>query len=410
MRTLYLSHNGMTEPLGHAQVLPYLIGVARRGVDVEILSFERAGTSEEALAAVRERLTRERIAWRPMVRSRSHGLPVKAAEAAHAVLRGLAAALRRRPQIVHARSYLPAAAADLIAKLSPRAQLLFDVRGMLADESADAGVWPRASFRYRLVKRWERHLLRAASGVVVLTEALRSLMWRDGLVPAATSIDVVPCCVDEDAFLPASGGRERMRHELGFGSRPVLVYSGTLGSWYKAREMAQFAGLVRQNRPDVALLLLTQSDASEFLREARANGFEEGDVRVRSVSPSNMPAMLAAGDVGLSFIEPCFSKIGSSPTKVAEYLAAGSAVVVNDKVGDQGALSSEPACVVLPTLSTDSLAAGARAAARILDRPYSERARLARSVAHDRFSLAEIGVPRYMSVYERLSRRSRGTA
>ena len=30
VRVLYFSHNGMTDPLGQAQVLPYLIGVALR--------------------------------------------------------------------------------------------------------------------------------------------------------------------------------------------------------------------------------------------------------------------------------------------------------------------------------------------------------------------------------------------
>ena len=72
----------------------------------------------------------------------------------------------------------------------------------------------------------------------------------------------------------------------------------------------------------------------------------------RAVPPAGMPAALVAGDVGLSFIQPCFSKTGSSPTKVAEYLACGLPVVVNAGIGDQGALAAEaPACTVMPDLS-----------------------------------------------------------
>ena len=113
MRSVYISHIGMTEPLGQSQVLPYLTGLARAGVDVEIVSFEAAGTTDEAMDALRQRLAIERIAWRPLRRSDAHGLAQKALEGGRAVLQAIAAALHRRPDIVHARSYLPAAVADV---------------------------------------------------------------------------------------------------------------------------------------------------------------------------------------------------------------------------------------------------------------------------------------------------------
>lgn len=407
LRSLFLSHNGMTEPLGQSQVLPYLVGLARKGVDVEIISFEKAGTAKDALAAVEERLRREGIAWQPMVRSAAHGLGTKAWEAGTAVARGLAAALRRRPDIVHARSYLPGAAAHAIASLSPGAKLLFDVRGMLGDEYVDGGSWTRDDLRYKLVKRWEAHLFAHAGGIVVLTEALRSWLRAHRLVPAATPIEVVPCCVDTDTFQIDPAQRAKTRAALGLGERTVVVYSGTLGSWYKAAEMARFVGLLRAHRSDVMLLVLTHADAGELRRAAHAQGLGEGDVVVRKVAPSEMARTLCAGDVGLSLIEPCFSKKGSSPTKVAEYLAAGLTTVVNRGVGDQDELADEPdGCVVLPSFDEPSLAAGARRVAEILARPAAERAEAARRVADARFSLATLGVPRYLSLYRAMCERT----
>ncbi len=409
MRTLYISHNGMTEPLGHAQVLPYLIGLARRGVGVEIVSFERAGTTKDAIATVTDRLQREGIRWQPMMRSPSHALPRKVWEATSAVVRGLVAALMRRPDIVHARSYLPAAAADIIARLAPRARLLFDVRGMLAEEAADGGGWKRDGVRYRLVKRYEHYLFHHAAGIVVLTEALRKILRGQSLVPGTTPIEVVPCCVDEASFRVDPRERARVRAELGLTDRTVVVYSGTLGSWYKAREMARFVGLLRRERPDTALLVLTQANAGELVQAARAEGLGEADIVVRSVPPGEMPSALSAGDLGLSFIEPCFSKIGSSPTKVAEYLAAGLSVVVNAEVGDQALLAEDDkACVVLPSFEQGALADGAARAAALLRTPQPERAASASQVARARFSLADLGVPRYLSLYETLCGLPRG--
>ena len=40
-------------------------------------------------------------------------------------------------------------------------------------------------------------------------------------------------------------------------------------------------------------------------------------------APVFSPVELAMADAGLSFIKPCLSKLASSPTKLAEYLAAG---------------------------------------------------------------------------------------
>ena len=53
-RILYVSHNGLTEPLGRRQVLPYVAGLAARGFDVTVVSYEKAETAEpEAMARVR---------------------------------------------------------------------------------------------------------------------------------------------------------------------------------------------------------------------------------------------------------------------------------------------------------------------------------------------------------------------
>ena len=41
-RALFISYNGMFEPLGQTQVIPYLTELAKKGVSVTLLSFEKA--------------------------------------------------------------------------------------------------------------------------------------------------------------------------------------------------------------------------------------------------------------------------------------------------------------------------------------------------------------------------------
>jgi glycosyltransferase involved in cell wall biosynthesis len=404
MRALFISHNGMAEPLGQSQVLPYLAGLARAGVEVEVLSFERADAPRVALDAVAARMRTAGLAWRPLARSvASHTLGRKAWEAGAGVLHALRAALARRPDIVHARSYLPAAVADLVATVVPRARLLFDCRGMLGDEYVDAGHWRAGEPRYRLLKRVERRLFHRADGLVVLTEALRCWLTERALLGPRVRLEVVPCCVDTDRFRPDPAARAAWRATLGLGDRLAVVYAGSLGGWYLDREMVGFVAALARRRGDVTLVVLSRDDPAGLHAAARDAGLDPARLIVRAVSPAEMPAALAAGDLGLSFIRPCFSKMGSSPTKLAEYLGAGLPVVANPGVGDVGDLAGETnACVLVQGLDAAALDDAVLPALSLATQPYAVRAAATHAVAMARFSLEGLGVPRYVALYRAL--------
>ncbi len=392
----------MTEPLGQSQVLPYLIGLANNGFGIEILSFE-AGATEEALSATSNRLRSAGVRWTPLIRSESHRLEMKIWESSRGFAYGLARALQHRPKIVHARSYLPAAVADMIATVLPGAKMLFDCRGMLGDEYVDAGHWTENRLEYKLLKRFEKRAFKRTEGLVVLTDALRDWLVERDLLGRQTRVAVIPTCVDTDRFFPNEKRRAHVRAELGLTNELVVVYSGSLGNWYLASEMARFVGVLKRLHKRVALLILTPSVPDDFRADAIANGMGANEVIVRRVSPREMPTMLSAGDLGISFIQRCFSKLGSSPTKVAEYLASGLVAIVNDGVGDQAALGEDrDACVVLSSFDDAELERGAKAAIALATRPYQDRCRATVAVARARFSLAEAGVPRYAELYRTL--------
>jgi glycosyltransferase involved in cell wall biosynthesis len=408
MRALYISHVGMTEPLGQSQVLPYLRGVAASGVDLRIFSFEKSGTTPEAIEAQRVRMVADGLRWDPLVRSAGHGLGVKVLESSLAVLRGLRAAVAERPHVIHARSYLPGAAADVIASTSPGSKLLFDCRGMLGDEYIDNGQWTKDRLEYKLLKRFERRVFKRTDGLVVLTRALRGWLEAERVLGSRTSVEVIPCCVDMDRFAPSAGSRREAREELGIGERLALVYSGSLGSWYLEEEMARYAAHLRraagERGREMVVVVLSPSDPSKFEACLAAQGFGKADVIVRKVAPARMAHHLAAGDVGMSFIQSCFSKKGSSPTKVAEYLASGLVVTLNGDIGDQADLSAEKdACVVLESYADGALADAARRAFHLADRPFAQRAEVTSQVARAHFGLAEVGVPRYVRLYRSLA-------
>ena len=42
IRALYISYDGMTDPLGESQVIPYLRELSKKGVKISILSAEKS--------------------------------------------------------------------------------------------------------------------------------------------------------------------------------------------------------------------------------------------------------------------------------------------------------------------------------------------------------------------------------
>lgn len=412
MRALYISHNGMLEGLGRSQVLSYLRGLARTGIEFDLVSYELPGAREEEISALGRQLAGEGIRYWPLRRTVSAPLHTKVGESARGVGRALLAALERRPQIVHGRSYLPTAVADLIATVVPRAKLVFDCRGMLGDEYVDSGYWTKARLEYRLLKRYEARAFRRADGVVVLTNALRRWVEERGWFGGRTHVEAIPCCVDTRAFDVQIEARERVRQELGWErDAKVVVYAGSLGSWYREDELARFAGILRRRSPSpLRFLLLTAARPDELVAMLRREGLDGESVAVRRARPEDVPAYLSAGDVGLSFIKSCFSKMGSSPTKVAEYLACGLPVVLNGDIGDQSDLRTEDdACVVLDSYEDDELVRAADRALALATAPLEQRVQRCRRVAHEHFDLERVGVARYERMYRTLARSRRSS-
>src|SRR5207249_4350586 len=103
--------------------------------------------------------------------------------------------LRSGAQLIHARSYVPAAIA-LVAGILTRRPYVFDMRGWLGEEFVDAGYWTLDDVRFKAWRFAERLLLRRAAHIVVLTNAAAARLRSDPLyVPWARGkpVTVIPC-------------------------------------------------------------------------------------------------------------------------------------------------------------------------------------------------------------------------
>ena len=396
MRVLYLTYNGLTEPLGRRQVLPYVVGLARRGWNFTVVSFEKPETADEAARGqVRAELDGAGVKWVPR---RYHKRPSLGATAFDVAM-GIETSLRQHGDVglIHARSTVPALMADTASRVLG-VPWIFDVRGLVAEEYADGGHWPRGGFLFRLTRSVEGGLLRRASGLVFLTERIRDEFAGRGDWPDKPTA-VIPCAVELGAFARKEEGARRVRAALDLGDRPLLTYSGSLGSWYRLREMLDFYEVAAGHIEGLSLLIVTPSDAEA--RAAIASHPLQARIRVVRARPEEVPEYLGAADAGLCFLGDHHSKAASSPTKYGEYLAAGLAVVTNPWTGDAARLAGEEAWILVDAFSAESYRTAALELRGKLEQPQRLR-EAAFGLAQRSFSMEE-ALDRYDGLYRRLS-------
>ncbi|NJD18051.1 MAG: hypothetical protein FIA95_02020, partial [Gemmatimonadetes bacterium] len=109
---LYISYDGLLEPLGASQILPYVRRLRARGIALEILSFEKADAcGRDHREALEHDLAQEGIGWTALRYHKRPTLPATALDVwrGRRFVRRWALALRRegRAGLVHARGYLP---------------------------------------------------------------------------------------------------------------------------------------------------------------------------------------------------------------------------------------------------------------------------------------------------------------
>jgi glycosyltransferase involved in cell wall biosynthesis len=397
MQSLYICYFNTEEPLVHTQVLPYLRAVARAGVQMHLLTYEKRSawrTGERARRReLKQQLAADGIHWHALKYHKRPSLLATGGDVLLGIFYSIWLIVRHRIRLIHARAHVPGAI-GLPLKIFLRRKLIFDLRGLMAEEYVDNGVWSTGSTPFRLVKAAEGALLRRADRIVVLTEKLRARLVESSEARAiAHKITVIPCCTDLSRY---DGSAREAK-----GTGPLtLVYTGSLGGRYLLGEMIEFFKTLRDQRPGSRFLLLTRASRAQVERAFDERGVDGGSYLIISAAPAEVPALLRAADIAISFIRQSDAVTGMSPTKIGEYLAAGLPVVSTPGGDTETILQSNQIGVFVSGLTASVYEQAAERLLALFER--DDTAGRCRDAAHKIFSLDEVGGPRYVALYHSL--------
>ena len=344
--SLYITYDGLLDPLGASQILPYLKEIASQKDHLYVLSFEKPERFALAAPALRKVLSTTTISWTPLIFTRRWGTAGKVWDLVRMQLGACRIAARIQPSVVHARGHAPAQAALLIKQLFG-ARFLLDCRGLWVDERVDKGGWvlsnPWHRLQYHVYKWIEKILFAHVDHMVVLTEAVIPEVLRLG-VPAREKLTVIPCCADFRHFqLATPQSRHLARTECNIPEASlVLGYLGSVGSMYMPELFLRLLELANARHPSLQVLALTPDEEKFRQLMQRYLPFSlHQHVHIRSANRYQVARWLPAIDALVSLIQPSYARIGSSPTKLAEAWAMGIPAICNQGVGDVAYLVAE---------------------------------------------------------------------
>ena len=337
-KVLYITYDGLTDPLGQSQILPYLIGLSQYGYRFTILSFEKKDRFQNEKAIIDQLTAESNIDWVPLTFTTRPPLLSKFYDAVR--MKRSAVALYRKEgfDMVHCRSYV-AADAGLYLKKKFGIKFFFDMRGFWADEKKD-GTWnvknPLFNLVYKYYKTKEAEYLGHADYIISLTEAGKKEMSTWASFQENVPVSVIPCCADMQHFsLTNNEQKKKARENLEIkNAQLVLSYLGSVGTWYMLEEMLLFFKEVKKKYPDAKFLFITHTPRQMIDQHIAQLNLEPKDFIITQAARKEVPGLIKASDINISFIKPVYSKISSSPTKLGEVLSMGIPVIVNVGVGD----------------------------------------------------------------------------
>ncbi len=318
---LYISYDGILEPLGNSQVLKYLEHLSQK-FDITLISFEKHNVKNFNLDfhKMKNHCANIGINWKPKKYNQNIFLISNFMNFLKIFLAPFLLMLYKKFHIVHIRSYMPGLGIIILKKFF-KFKLIFDIRGFWADEKVDRLGWSKSSYKYKFFKALEFKLFQIADVIVTLTEASK-IYIENNFKTSSESIKVIRTCVDFEDFKIKKSFNKKDKITIGY-----------LGSIDTAYDFDSFLNLLKGLEAyghTIELKILSKTSPEIVKKYLRKNSLEHLKHQIFFAKRRELSAFINEFDLLGFTLKESFSLIASMPTKIAESLACGTPIICNN--------------------------------------------------------------------------------
>ena len=393
-KILYISYDGILEPLGHSQVLKYLVFLSK-DFHVTLISFEKINgvMDKKELLEMHKYCQQEKINWKP--RTYHQGLPLFSHlfNFFSILYAPFIEMLKNMHHIVHIRSYMPGLGMPLF-KIFFDFKLVFDIRGFWADEKVDRLGWSINSLKYKFFKALEGKLFKQADIVVTLTQSSKEFIEAK-FKKSLNSVRVVRTCVDFSEF----NAEKSAILPYDFKRKLVIGYLGSIDTAYDFNAFLRLIKDLEDRDLKIKLKILSKTTPEIVMRYLTENNLSHLEHEVLFLKRHELSNAINQFDLLGFALKPSFSLIASMPTKIAESLACGTPIICNNFNNDIKDIIETNKIGVLHDFSQNLHQENYEEIISIIqDDASSERCY---KFSKENFSL-ELGVSQYVDIYNSL--------
>jgi len=363
----YLSVDSVQEGVGSSQITPLILGLAAKGKDVCLITFEKNIPPKELV----EIFSRAGVVW--IVKEFGKPGAIGGIVRLNVLRRSIP-----KSSVLHGRSDIATVAAILSGIDAP---ILWDVRSLWSDQRLLIRTAGWNSLTAKAARSLENLAARKSSAMTTLTAAVVPILQqRHKRIPAITA--VIPTCVQTSKFLPSPMPQGQV----------TCLLSGTFNNYYDILRMKQVLDEIRKSMA----LRVIWARAGESPMERLGVG---EDVII-SASHSEMPKLVQDSHFGIAICvqDNLASLAAAVPTKIGEFLASGRPVIVSNGIGDLDHMLTSTRTGVVINHSDSLQTAASQVRTLISDPKTPERCR---ELAMQHFDMGK-SVDRYLEIYDRM--------
>ena len=304
---LYITYDGLTDPLGQSQVIPYLVGLSNKGYKITILSCEKKTNFLKKRDVIDSILSKNCISWVNIQYTKTP--PIFSTLWDIYKLKQIAYKLFKTNNfnIVHCRSYIASIIGTWIKK-KYGVKFIFDMRGFYADERVDGKIWNRKNpifnWIYSYFKKKEIEFLSIADYTISLTlNGKREIHKWKNIPNQPIPIEVIPCCADLKHFSKNNTNSIEINHtktKLGITKNDfVISYLGSIGTWYMLPEMLQFFKLLSKQKNNCKFLFISQEPPDLILSLCKEYDINIDRIIIKKSDRENLPNYLSLSHLNI---------------------------------------------------------------------------------------------------------------
>lgn len=241
----------------------------------------------------------------------------------------LLASVINRYKIIHVRSYLPIL---FLFFLKPfyKGEIIFDMRGVLPEETILQSTGLKKYFNYLLFKLIEFIGVKISKKIIVVSIPFKKYIIKKYGNSVISKTSVIST-FSSNKFISQNYNvlREKINVEK---NTKLFVYSGSLSKWQNFDKIVDLYFVIAKYIQNSKLIIFTKDKIdAELILDKKLN---KNQYEVLFVKNNELSSYLSECDLGFLLRDDILVNLVSAPIKFKDYLASNVPLIISSKIGD----------------------------------------------------------------------------